>query len=159
MIAIRRKVQTDGLLFAQAWRERYGSSRIVSRGQARDAASLQGLVAEDGGAVVGVVTWAQEGGRFEIVTLDSFVEDHGVGTALLDAAVAEARKKGAHRAWLVTTNDNIRALRFYQRRGWNMAALHRGAVDEARKLKPEIPATGADGIPIRHEIEFELRLA
>jgi hypothetical protein len=57
----------------------------------------------------------------------------------------------------VTTNDNAPAIRFYQRRGWDLVALHRDAVNESRRLKPEIPATGVDGIPIRHELEFERR--
>jgi hypothetical protein len=60
--------------------------------------------------------------------------------------------------WLITSNDNIRALRFYQRRGWDMVALYRNAVDESRKLKPEIPQRGDHDIPVRHEIEFELLL-
>jgi hypothetical protein len=63
------------------------------------------------------------------------------------------------RAWLVTTNDNMRALRFYQRLGWELVAVHRGAVDRAREtLKPEIPRVGNDGIPLRDEIELEYRL-
>jgi RimJ/RimL family protein N-acetyltransferase len=78
-----------------------------------------------------------------------------VGGALLEAMAERARQEGARRLWLVTTNDNIRAIRFYQKRGWDICALHRDAVAQSRKLKPQIPLTGEDGIPIRHEIEFE----
>jgi hypothetical protein len=61
--------------------------------------------------------------------------------------------------WLVTTNDNLVALRFYQRRGFRLSALRPGAVDEARRrLKPAIPDAGAFGIPLRDELELELRL-
>ncbi|MGD8245715.1 MAG: hypothetical protein PVG25_02965 [Anaerolineae bacterium] len=62
------------------------------------------------------------------------------------------------RIWLITTNDNLAALRFYQRRGFSLVAVHPGAVDQARTLKPEIPAIGHSGIPIRDEIELELPL-
>ena len=43
-------------------------------------------------------------------------------------------------------------------RGFRTVAVHSDAVSESRKLKPEIPEIGIDGIPIRDEIEMELRL-
>ncbi len=58
--------------------------------------------------------------------------------------------------WLITTDANLHALRFYQRRGLVLAALHRNAVEAARRIKPEIPLIGNDGIPIRDELELEL---
>jgi RimJ/RimL family protein N-acetyltransferase len=76
----------------------------------------------------------------------------------LSAVVDEARLAGCGRVWLVTTNDNTRALRFYQRNGFDVAGLRRFAVDQARRVKPEIPARGHDDIPIRHELVLELRL-
>ena len=58
----------------------------------------------------------------------------------------------------ITTNDHVDALRFYQRRGFQLAAVHRGAVEDSRgKLKPEIPVVGAYGIPLRDEIELDKR--
>jgi GNAT superfamily N-acetyltransferase len=75
----------------------------------------------------------------------------GVGTALLAAVERKAR-----RLWLLTTNDNVDALRFYQRRGFRLAELHPGGVEESRaRLKPEIPETGEYGIPIRDELILE----
>jgi GNAT superfamily N-acetyltransferase len=59
---------------------------------------------------------------------------------------------------LTTTNDNLDALRFYQRRGFRLVALRPGAVDAARALKPEIPVTGAHGIPLRDELDLERAL-
>ena len=50
------------------------------------------------------------------------------------------------RVWLVTTNDNLAALRFYQRRGFALAALHPRAIEVSRRLKPSIPPVGHDGI-------------
>ena len=77
---------------------------------------------------------------------------------MVSAVEGAARQAGCARLWLITTNDNIRALRFYQKRGMVLAALHRGALDESRRLKPSIPLVGMDGIPLRDEIEFELML-
>jgi len=82
----------------------------------------------------------------------------GSGTALMEAVAAAARDAGCRRVWLITTNDNLRALRFYQRRGFRLAALHRDALDRSRELKPSIPDVGLDGIPLRDELELELTL-
>ena len=90
---------------------------------------------------------------------DSLRERIGVGAALLEAALEEARRAGCRRAWLVTTNDNLPAVRFYQKRGWRIRAIRPGAIRESRRQKPEIPEMGVDGIPIRDEIELELPLA
>jgi ribosomal protein S18 acetylase RimI-like enzyme len=92
------------------------------------------------------------------VTLDAFAERRGVGSALLEDVASLARRRRCRRLWLITTNDNLNALRFYQRRGLRLVAVRPGAVVEARKLKPEIPTMGAEGIPIRDEIELELAL-
>ncbi|MEI9887899.1 MAG: GNAT family N-acetyltransferase [Rhizomicrobium sp.] len=140
------------------WTRNYGGTVIVSRGRMHDARKLPGFVALDGDGLAGALTWHRDGDQVEVVSLDSFAEDKGVGSALLAAAAAQARTLGVRRIWLVTSNDNIRAIRFYQKRGWDIAALHRDAIVEARRLKPEIPLVGDNGIPIRHEIEFELVL-
>jgi len=92
------------------------------------------------------------------VTIDSLVEGQGVGTALIAAVAEAARASGCLRLWLVTTNDNVDALRFYQKRGFRLAALYPDAIAESRKLKPKIPPIGAHGIPIRDEIELVMRL-
>jgi ribosomal protein S18 acetylase RimI-like enzyme len=78
-----------------------------------------------------------------------------VGTALLDAAVEVAAGKGLGRVWLITTNDNVDGLRFYQRRGMRIAGINRGAIDESRRLKPSIPLVGGYGIAIHDEIVME----
>jgi DNA-3-methyladenine glycosylase I len=94
-----------------------------------------------------------------VVTLDSIREGVGVGRALLDAAQAEAVRLGCRRFWLVTTNDNLRALGLYQRRGMRLVALRAGEMDLVRRtLKPQISELGENGIPIRDELELELLL-
>jgi hypothetical protein len=72
--------------------------------------------------------------------------------------VEEARKRNCWRVFLITTNDNLNALGFYQKRGFELVAIHRGAVNESRKVKPSIPLIGDNNIPLRDEIELELVL-
>jgi len=90
--------------------------------------------------------------------MNSLVERIGVGTALLDDVKATAKSAGCRRLWLVTTNDNLAAMRFYEKRGFHFAAIHPNAIEVSRKVKPEIPILGLDGIPIRDEIELEILL-
>jgi ribosomal protein S18 acetylase RimI-like enzyme len=79
-----------------------------------------------------------------------------VGTALVEYAAREAGRRGCTRLWCTTTNDNLDALRFYQRRGFRLLALRPGAVDRARRaVKPQITAVGAYGIPLRDEIDVQ----
>ena len=39
-----------------------------------------------------------------------------------------------------------------------MARLYRNAMEASRKIKSEIPLVGENGIPMRHEIEFEMNI-
>jgi N-acetylglutamate synthase-like GNAT family acetyltransferase len=136
----------------------WGSTRLVSRGQAYLAHLLPGFVAEQDGEQVGLLVYRIDGDQCEIMSLDSVHEGSGVGTALINAMKEEAKAQGCKRLWLITTNDNLNALRFYQKRGFILAALYPNAVEQTRKLKPQIPLVGMDGIPIRDEIELEFKL-
>jgi GNAT superfamily N-acetyltransferase len=116
------------------------------------------LVAETSDGAVGLLTYIVDGEACEVLTLHAVRQWAGAGSALIAAVRAVAAEQGCRRLWLVTTNDNVDALRFYQRRGFRLAAVRPGLVDEARRtLKPEIPETGAYGIPLRDEIELEIR--
>ncbi len=143
--------------------DRWGSTTVVSRGQRWDAAMLDGIVAVDaidGGepARIGLLTYRVDAKGLEVVTLDSLRVRAGVGAALLESAAQIARDAGATRLWLITTNDNLRAIRFYQRRGLRIVAVHRGAIDQARLIKPSIPRASDDGIELHDELELELLL-
>jgi ribosomal protein S18 acetylase RimI-like enzyme len=138
--------------------ERWDSPRIVTRGRVHQADQLPGWVAAAADGLIGLLTYQIAGRRCEIVSLDSLVERQGVGTALLAAAQRTAHEMACTRLWLITTNDNLAAVRFYQRRGFVLAALHRDALELSRRLKPEIPLVGIDGIPLRDEIELEMPL-
>jgi GNAT superfamily N-acetyltransferase len=114
------------------------------------------LVAERDGTLAGVLTYVLDGEDCEVLTLHAAERFGGAGTALIEAVERLAADAGCARLWLITTNDNVDALRFYQRRGFRLFALHRGAVDDSRaRLKPEIPPIGEHGIELRDELELE----
>lgn len=135
----------------------WGGREVVSRGRLRDASRLPALVCLQDGQIAGVATYERRDGELELVTLDALRPWQGVGSALLAAVKHEVQRASARRLWLVTTNDNLAALRFYQRRGLRLVAVHPGAVEQARQLKPQIPASGHFAIPVRDEIELEWR--
>jgi len=136
-------------------RAQWGPPGVVSRGRLRAGEELSAIRATNGGALCGVVSWFEEQESIEVVTIDSLQPRQGIGTALIAAVVRKARDARAKRLWLISTNDNIDALRFYQRCGWRLAALHLDAIGKGQELKRSIPETGAYGIPIRDEIELE----
>jgi len=123
-----------------------------------DAGLLPFLVAESEGSRVGLATLLLGPDYVEIITLNSFSEGNGIGTALIESAADIARSRGAVDLRLFTTNDNIHAIGFYQRRGFHLHALHRDTMTRARVLKPEIPYVGRSGIVMRDELELRIRI-
>ncbi len=140
-------------------REEWGSLEMVSRGRIFNIGGLPGFIALYQGELVGAVTFeiAKRGNHSEceITSLNSFKQNKGVGTRLIDEVVKYALSFPCQRIWLITTNDNINAIRFYQKKGFRITNIYVGAIEESRKLKPEIPRIGMNNIPIRDEIEFE----
>jgi ribosomal protein S18 acetylase RimI-like enzyme len=115
-------------------------------------------VATDGGRPVGLLTYDVAQGECEVVAILSTERGLGVGRALMDAVHDRAVAAGCRRLWLVTTNNNARAFRFYQRWGMDLCAFYRHGARLSREAKPSLPRLGADGIPLEHELEFELKL-
>ena len=138
--------------------ERWGDALMAGRGRVWRPAELPGFAAFDGDECVGLVTYELDGEACEIVTIDALREGVGIGTTLLEAVVGAARAGGCARIRLLTTNNNVRALAFYQKRGFRLVALRPNAIEEERKLKPSIPVFDANGLPIRDELDLELSL-
>lgn len=138
--------------------DNWGSVEIVTRGIIHDTSKLPGFVALWRHGPAGLVTYRIDGDECEITSLDSVVEGVGIGTALVDAVKQAAADNGCKRLWLITTNDNLAAVQFYQKRGFDLVAIHKDALDETRRLKPSLPETGIDGVPLKDEIELELAL-
>ena len=138
--------------------ESWEADIVIAHGEVFHPAELPGFAAFAGEEPVGLLTYNIAGYECEIITLNSWREGLGIGTALIAATQQAAVQGKFRRLFLVTTNDNTHALRFYQKRGFVIAAIHINAIEKARRLKPEIPLAGADGIPLRDEIELEMLL-
>ena len=119
----------------------------------------EGFVEHRDGEIVGLLTFHVEGDSMLLLTLNATLERQGIGSSLILSAIETARTRGCKVVALVTTNDNLSAIGFYQRLGFRMVAINLGAIDEARKVKPQIPEVGERGIPIHDEIVMELPLA
>ncbi len=156
MITIRPADDQD-----TSWRDHlltrhWGSTSIVSRGQVHIASTLPAFIGLCDEQTAGLITYYIEDQECQIISLNSECENLGIGTALLQTVIEVAAKSLCRRVWLITTNDNLAALRFYQKRGFTIVDVHRNALEISRQLKPEIPLVGMDGIPLRDEIELEL---
>lgn len=135
--------------------EHWSATVIASRGQLINAAKLPGFTAMSNGEPIGLLTYRIDSDQCEVVTLNSLREGIGVGATLLECAVQAARKNGCRRLWLITTNDNLDAIRFYFKRGMRLVAVHLDALDDSRRLKPSIPLRGNHDLPLQDELEFE----
>jgi len=142
--------------FLRDWNTRW----VARRGELVDALAHPAVLAWSDGELTGAATYVVDGDDCELLTLHAATRLSGIGSSLLTAVQDIARDAGCRRLSVVTTNDNVEALWFYQRRGFRLALVRPGAVDRSREsLKPEIPWTGAHGIALRDEIELEMALA
>ena len=134
------------------------STDIIIRGKVVDGTKLDGFVALKDNEIIGLITYVIENNECEICSLNSFIENKGIGTNLINKVKEYAKEKDCTRLKLITTNDNIRGLEFYQRRGFVLSNIYKNAIENSRKIKPQIPMFADNGLPIRDEIEFEMKL-
>lgn len=137
----------------------WGSTKIVTKGNVFEIGDLQGFIAEENNNRFGVLTYNVNNNECEIITLNVIKHNKGIGTLLLQELIKKAKNNGWIRIWAITTNDNLIALRFYQKKGFTLKAIYPNAIEESRKLKPEIPLIGENEIPIRDEIEVEFKVS
>lgn len=152
---VREKTHDDTGWLIPYIKENWGSEKIVTKNIIHDVGLALGFIAISDDKPAGIILYEMKNRECEIILLESFIEKIGIGTTLLKCVEEKAIANGCNRIWLITTNDNMKAVRFYQLRGFSLVAIHRNAIEESRKLKPEIPLIGIDGIPIRDEIELE----
>lgn len=155
----RRQLQDEDRDQVAQFIERHWHSKVVmSRGQAYYPHECEGFIEWRGDDIVGLLTYRCDDDAMEVLTLNSTLEGEGIGSALMLMAIEKARELSMVRVWLTTTNDNLRGMGFYQRLGYRMVAVNIGVVDQARKIKPQIPKVGQNGIPIHDEIVMELSI-
>lgn len=135
--------------------DNWGSPKIVTRGKVHHIEKLHGIIAEENNNKRGALTYRVENNECELVTLNAIEKNKGVGTLLIKELLKKAKTNGWTRVWVITTNDNLAAINFYQKRGFNIKTIYSNSIIASRKLKPEIPFMGENGIPIRDEIELE----
>jgi len=136
----------------------WGSDILVSGGKIHRAEDLDGILVYHDNKIVGLGLYDIKNYDCEIVLLESFVHNKGIGSQLIERIKEIAKAKKCKRIWIITSNDNIDAIKFYQRKGFCISNIYINAIEESRKVKPEIPHTGNYGIPIRDEIEFEIKI-
>jgi GNAT superfamily N-acetyltransferase len=158
MFPLRRLVQDDLPRLRQFWIEHWGGEEMISRGNIYRPELLEGFVIEDGNEWIGLLTFSMKDDECEVTSLDSLREGQGIGSMLIDKAIEESRLRECRRLFLITTNDNLNALGFYQKRGFEIVTIYRGAINESRKIKPSISLIGMNNIPLRDEIELEMSL-
>lgn len=140
------------------WVNNWGSDLMVTRGKAYSVLDYPGFIAVEDDKIIGLIVFRIEDRECEILSLDSLSENRGIGSRLLEEVIKVSRNTGCNRIWLITSNDNTYAMRFHQKRRFEFKAVYINAIEEARRIKPQITMVGYDDIPIKHEIEMELLL-
>ena len=155
-VFVRSLAVADQSWKAVTLKQGWGATTVARLGQLIDAAPLPGFVSVDGDERVGLLTYVERADGIEVTTIQAVAQGRGVGQALMDAVYDHALQQRTSRLWLITTNDNLRAFAFYQRWGMDLRRMIRNGVNGSRLVKPSIPFVGGTGIPVRHELEFEL---
>ena len=137
------------------FKEHWGSSEMVISTGTYQCDKLDGFIFEDNNKFIGLVTYVIKANEIEIISLDSIQEGKGIGSALINKVENTAKQKQLQTVSLITTNDNLNALKFYQKRGYRITSIIPDAVNNARKIKPSIPLIGNDGIPIEDELKLK----
>lgn len=152
MIRVRAMRGGDRPWVVGRLKDAFGDVTVARKGVLLDASVLPGFVATEGERPVGFLTYREVSDEHEVVAIISTEEGRGVGQSLMKASRERATAAGCRRLWLVTTNDNVRAIRFYQLCGLDLCAFYRHGVRRSREVKPRLPERGMDGLPLNHEL-------
>lgn len=136
----------------------WGSSQMIISSGTYDCALLDGFVYVEGTSIIGLITYVLYHDSLEVISLDSIQEGKGIGTCLMKEVEHFAKERSIPQIELITTNDNLQALKFYQKRGYRITDVITNAVAEARKVKPTIPIIGNDGIPLFDELKLKKKV-
>lgn len=147
--------ELDKNVLKQFFTDHWGSPQMIISSGIFQCDELDGFaVLNEAGNIIGLVTYVFQGDECEIISIDSLVENKGIGSSLLQKVEETAKEQQCNHIKVITTNDNLHAMGFYQKRGYRISEVLLNAVDKAREIKPEIPLVADNGIPIRDEIIF-----
>lgn len=139
--------------------KQWGSPEMVISSGVYDCSALEGFAALDEAQnIVGLITFDRKENEIEIISLDSLLERQGIGSMLVEEVERLALAEQRAAVTLITTNDNLNALKFYQKRGYQLIEIFPNAVAKAREIKPSIPLIGEHGIPLRDELLLTKRM-
>jgi N-acetylglutamate synthase-like GNAT family acetyltransferase len=112
--------------------EHWASEIVVTRNSVYLVEEQPGFIAQLDKQRVGLATYRIEFNLCEILTLNSLVPGRGIGSMLLAAVEDEAKQQECKRIWVITTNNNLEALGFYQKRGYAIKTIHSNAMEKSR---------------------------
>lgn len=136
--------------------KRWGAPFIIKHRTRFELSGLPGLIVAGDDGIAGLLLWVDRRAEVELLTLDAVIPGRGIGSSLLDTCLDQMLPSDCRRVLVTVTNDQLIALRMLQKRGFRLTGLRPGAVDDARKLKPQIPVNGADGVPLHDELDLTL---
>lgn len=156
-VLVREAGDTDRAAARELIQRDFGRTKIVAFGEVMDIDQMPALVAiMQGEEPSGALAYRLLGGALHIVALatDPMWQRSGVGGHLVAEAELLARRLTLARIVVATTNDNLPALYFYQRRGYRLTEL----VPESVITHTHQQLAGFAGIPVRDEIRLEKRI-
>ncbi len=157
-LLIRPKHDDDTALIKAFMVDRWGGEPVIINCALYYPSTLPGFLVFRGPTLLGCLIFEVQDTAREIILLEVIDKQRGIGTELLQVFLQDSQAADCRRVHLMTTNDNLDALRFYQRRGFSLSGVRIGACTAGRRLKPSLPEIGDHGIPVRDEILFEMVL-
>ena len=155
-VLVREATDADRAAARELFEQDFGRTKIVAFGEVMDIDAMPALVAVMYTDPSGALAYRLLGDALHIVALatDPMWQRSGVGGYLVAEAELLARRLALSRLVVSTTNDNLPALYFYQRRGYRLTDLVPNNVIAHTHEEQE----GFAGIPVRDEIRLEKRI-
>jgi GNAT superfamily N-acetyltransferase len=156
-VFVREATDADRPAVRALFEADFGRTKIVAFGEVMDIDQMPALAAFVTEELSGALTYRLHLDALHIVALatDPMWQRSGVGGHLVAEAELLARRLNLLRTVVATTNDNLPALYFYQRRGYRLTDLVPGSIVIHTGQEP----AGFAGIPVRDEVRLEKRLA
>ncbi len=155
-VLVREATDSDRAAARELFTRDFGRTKIVAYSEVMDIDQMPALVAVRYEEPSGALAYRLHGDALHIVALatDPMWQRSGVGGHLVAEAELLARRLNLRRLVVSTTNDNLPALYFYQRRGYRMTDF----VPNSIIMHTGQEVSGFAGILVRDEIRLEKTL-